>query len=95
MNDEEAQERQQIINQIKSLDLRSKELAKDSLRREEIDTNKAKEIENQNAALRNHIRVLDRQIKKLSLLHSQLSAAPQYKLAKTDVDEILRLISTI
>jgi hypothetical protein len=53
------------------------------------------DLEEQNSRLREHIVVLDKFIKKLSLVHSQLSAAPSYKLAKADVDEIVRLVTVI
>jgi hypothetical protein len=42
-----------------------------------------------------HIRTLDRFTRKLSLLHSQLAAASNYKLAKPDVDEIVRLVGDL
>jgi hypothetical protein len=39
--------------------------------------------------------MLHRFIKKLSLVHSQLAAAPNYKLAGPDVDDIVRLVSEL
>lgn len=51
----------------------------------------AKQIE----VLRAQVKALDGYVKKLSLLHSQLTAAPKYKLSKNDVAEIVRLVSTL
>lgn len=53
------------------------------------------DLTTQNALLRTHLKSLDNLIKKLSLLHSQLTAAPSYKLAKQDVEEMIRLITNI
>jgi hypothetical protein len=53
------------------------------------------DLESHIRILSSHIQSLDRFIKKLALVHSQLVAAPNYKLSKPDVDEMIRLVSEL
>ena len=63
--------------------------------REEKLAAEVSDLEKQNSLMKNHIKQLDSFIKKLSLVHSQLTAVPNYKLAKPDVDEIIRLVASL
>lgn len=88
----DADEKKRLVNELQTLEIRKHDAINMNIRRDEILRKEISQIENQNEALRSHTKVLDHQIKKLSLLHSQLTAAPQYTLGKTEVDEILRLL---
>jgi hypothetical protein len=63
--------------------------------REERLQKECTDLESHIKLLSAHIQSLDRFIKKLALVHSQLVAAPNYKLAKADVDEMVRLVSEL
>ena len=89
-SDEE--ERNKLINDLKLLEIRKRDAIHMNIRRDELAREEIKTIESQNDAIRSHIRILDHLIKKLSLVHSQLTAAPQYKLEKAEVEEVLRLL---
>lgn len=89
----------QDINQLKQIlqnqMLLRDDLSKQCLKREEIQNNKQKELQNQISQLQSHLKSLDIYIKRLALVHSQISAAPSYPLSKDDYAEILRLVSTM
>ena len=85
-------ERSKLINELKLLEIRKRDAIQMNIRRDELAREEIKKIETQNDAIRNHIKVLDHLIKKLSLVHSQLTAAPQYTLEKAEVEEVIRLL---
>ena len=85
----------QLKQQLENQKMLRDELSKQCMKREEIQKQKIENLQQQNKQLRAHIKALDAYIKRISLVHSQVSAAPQYPLSKSDIDEMLRLVFTI
>ena len=85
----------QLKQELENQKMLRDELSKQCLKREEIQNKKIKDLQEQNKQLRSHIKALDAYIKRVSLVHSQVSAASQYPLSKSDIDEMLRLVFTI
>lgn len=89
----------QDINQLKQIlqnqTMLRDDLSRQCLKREEIQKNKQQEFRSQITQLQLHIKSLDVYIKRLSLVHSQISASSSYPLSKDDYAEILRLVSTM
>ena len=84
-----------LKRQISVLIVRIEDANQHSMVREDNLRKSISSLTTQNALLRTHLKSLDQLIKKLSLLHSQLTAAPNYKLAKADVDEMIRLVQNL
>jgi hypothetical protein len=63
--------------------------------REENLRKECSDLERQIAGLRAHVISLDRFIAKLSLVHSQLTAVPNYRLARPDIEEIVKLVTAL
>ena len=84
-----------LERQLAVLNERIKDAKSHGSVREQKLTAECADLERQNALLKNHVKSLDAWIKKLSLVHSQLTAVPNYKLAKPDVDEIIRLVGSL
>lgn len=91
MSDAEAD----LQRQLAVLNERIKDAKSHGAVREEKMRTECADLEKQNQLLKSHIRTLDIYIKRLSLLHSQLTAVPKYKLAKPEIDELLRLVANI
>ena len=53
------------------------------------------QLEKQRGPAEEYSAALDRTIKQLSLIHSQVSAIGKYKLPKKELDEILSFVSSI
>ena len=85
----------QLQQQLEVMKIRLNDITKQCQKRGEIQQKKIADLQNQNEALRSHLKYLDKYIKQLSLVHSQLTAAPSYKLEKQDVDELLSLVQTL
>lgn len=84
-----------LQRQIAVLTVRIEDANQHLMNRENNLRKSISDLTTQNTLLRTHLKSLDHLIKKLSLLHSQLTAAPNYKLAKADVDEMIRLVSNL
>lgn len=84
-----------LKRQVAVLTVRIEDANQHMMVREENLRKSITDLTTQNALLRTHLKSLDHLIKKLSLLHSQLTAAPNYKLAKADVEEMIRLVSNL
>lgn len=84
-----------LQRQIAVLTVRIEDANQHLMTREDNLRKSISSLTTQNTLLRTHLKSLDHLIKKLSLLHSQLTAAPNYKLAKADVDEMIRLVSNL
>lgn len=91
----EVNEIEQLKQELEGQKQLREDLSRQCLKREEIQKNKIEEIQQQNAKLRAHIKSLDSYVKRMSLVHSQVSAATQYPLSKSDIDEMLRLVMSI
>lgn len=91
----EEEERATLLRQIAVLNERLKDATQHTNTREGKLQNDINSLKMQNDLLQTYTRNLDKSIKKLSLVHSQMTACPNYKLAKPDIDEIVRLISNI
>ena len=85
----------ELRRQITVWTIRMDEINNHAMVREENLRKSISELTTQNTYLRAHLKALDQFIKKLSLVHSQLTAAPNYKLAKADVEEMIRLVSSL
>jgi hypothetical protein len=53
------------------------------------------DLERQIVGLGAHFGSLDRFIGKLSLVHSQLTAVPNYRLTRPDIEEIVKLVTAL
>ena len=84
-----------LKRQIAVLTVRIEDCNQHAIVREENLRRSITDLTSQNALLRAHLKSLDHFIKKLSLLHSQLTAVPNYKLAKADVEEVIRLVTSL
>jgi hypothetical protein len=63
--------------------------------REEKLRKECADLERQKAGLRTHVIALDTFIRKLSLVHSQLTAVPNYRLARADIEEIVKVVTAL
>lgn len=92
---EEEVDLEKLQNQLKVSEIMKNDIKQQCQKRNENLARQLNDLQIQNTNLRLHMKHLDKYIKKLSLVHSQLTAIGSYQLEKSDVDEILRLIETI